>query len=176
VIPSHFHWDHVSALEDFNGVPVWVQKKSYDEAISGQPPAFIRSQFDSADIRYNFVELDDQAFLGFRKSKDIFGDGSVVLVDTDGHVSGHWSLYVKAEDNKEYFFIGDVSWTLLGVTHNSPRPWFVNALMHVDSDPGKNNKMLEAIHTLAEQRPELIVVPAHDETVLERLPRIAKRD
>ena len=88
IIPSHMHWDHASGIEDFLGVPVWIQQESYDEAIAGQPSSFLQSQYDDKSINWQILTMSDQVYQGFSKSLDIYGDGTAVLVDLSGHTHG----------------------------------------------------------------------------------------
>lgn len=169
VIPSHMHWDHVSALEDFNGTPVWVQNKEYQAALKGPSPAFIQSQFDDPKINWQTLDLQPAPYMGFSHSKDIFEDGTVVLVGLSGHTQGQVGLFVHTK-SQSLFFIGDTTWTARGIETLRGRPDLVNYLANVDDDAAKNFERIREIHAAQEQNPELIVVPAHDELVLQRLP------
>lgn len=170
IIPSHMHWDHASGLEDFAGVPIWIQKDSYQEAIAGEPPGFILSQYDDKELKWHNFELNEKHFEGFSKSVDIFNDGSVVLVDLSGHTHGQVGMFITLKSGKRYFFIGDTTWSKLGVEKNKPRPGFVDWLVGVDTDFHKNSLMIEKIHQLSLTEPELVIVPAHDELVVNTLP------
>lgn len=171
IIPSHMHWDHASGLEDFSGIPVWIQQASLDEALQGQPPGFVLSQYDSPELVWKEFTLASQSYEGFEKSLDIFGDQSAVLVDLSGHTRGQVGLFLNLPDGKRYFFIGDTTWSKIGVTRNKPRPAFVHWLVAVDSDYEKNNQVIETIHQLSVRLPEVVIVPAHDELVIHTLPR-----
>ncbi len=170
IIPSHMHWDHVSALEDFAGIPVWVQAAEHEEATQGNPPAFITSQFDSKQINWAFFTLEDVHYKGFDRSRDIYGDESVVLVDLSGHTRGQLGLFLNTPEGQSYFFIGDTAWTKLGVENNRGRPVFVDWLVGVDSHYENNAAQLNKIHQLKQRQPDLIIVPAHDELVNRSLP------
>jgi len=172
IIPSHMHWDHASGLEDFNSlnVPVWIQDNSYQEAQTGKPPGFIKSQFDSPRINWKSLKLNDKPFLGFSESLDIYGDGSAVLVDLSGHTHGQLGLFLNLPDNKQYFFIGDTAWSVIGIEQNSSRPSFVDWLVGVDTDFEKNSVVIEKIHKLAKREPNIFIAPAHDELQIQKLP------
>jgi N-acyl homoserine lactone hydrolase len=170
IIPSHMHWDHASGIEDFLGVPIWVQQKSYDEAIAGQPPGFLQSQYDHKAIDWQILKMADQAYKGFPKSFDIYADGTAVLVDLSGHTEGQLGLFLTTASGQRYFFIGDTAWTLKGISENKSRPLIENWLLGVDTDIEMNARVLEKIHRLAKQDTNLVIVPAHDELQLEKLP------
>lgn len=169
VIPSHMHWDHVSALEDFNGTPVWVQSKEYEAALNGPSPAYIQSQFDDPNINWQTLRLEPSPYMGFSHSKDIFEDGTVVLVGLSGHTQGQVGMFLNTA-NQSLFFIGDTSWTARGIETLRGRPDLVNYLVNVDADAAENFARIVEIHAAQEQNPELVVVPAHDELVLNELP------
>lgn len=169
IIPSHMHWDHASGLEDFSGVPVWTLQKSYDEAMKGLPPGFLRSQYDSPDINWQIIKLKDQDYLEFEQSFDIYGDGSAMLVDLSGHTHGQLGLFLTLENGMRYFFIGDTTWIVEGVDNNKSRPAIVEWLVGVDTDFDKNARVIDKIHQLSKQYPAMVIVPAHDERQLQRL-------
>lgn len=170
IIPSHMHWDHASGLEDFDNTPIWIPAESLLEARKGHPPGFIASQFDRQDLQWHNLKLQNNSFMEFDKSFDIYGDGSAVLVDLTGHTEGHLGLFISLENGKQYFFIGDATWALKGVIKNKPRPWIIDTLVGADSDAEKSLKVVSKIHQLKKQKPELYVVPAHDELQLQNLP------
>lgn len=171
IIPSHMHWDHASGIEDFPTTPVWIQDAEHEAAHTGEPPGFVISQFDSPDINWQTLQLNDTPYQGFAKSLDIYNDGSLVLVDMAGHSEGHLGLFVNTPTKGSYFFIGDATWTIKGVEDNEGRPGFVQWLTGVDHDVPKNLTVIDKVHTLSLERPELVIVPAHDEIVTARLPR-----
>ncbi len=170
IIPSHMHWDHVSGLEDFQEVPIWLQEISYEEAIHGEPPGFIISQYDDTNLIWKHLELDSKSYEGFQKSLDIYNDGSAVLVDLTGHTKGQLGLFLNLASGQRYFFIGDTTWSQLGVANNKPRPSFVHWMVGVDTDYDLNSAVIDQVHQLSLSKPELIVVPAHDEIVVQTLP------
>lgn len=170
IIPGHMHWDHASGIEDFPGVPVWIQNGSLDEAKTGHAPAFLKEQFDAPEIRWQTLTLKPESYLGFSPSLDLFGDGSVVLVDLSGHTVGQVGMFLTLPDGSRYFFIGDTTWVLEGITTNSSRPWITHKLAGVDHDIQQNARVIQKIHDLAKSDPALMIVPAHDENVLKTLP------
>lgn len=170
IIPSHMHWDHVSGVEDFAGVPIWVRKEERAESRQGVPPAFVKSQYDDTDLVWKTITLQPKPYRGFPYSLDVFDDNTLVLVDLSGHTNGQVGLFLNHPEGGTYFFIGDTAWTQKGVTTNRGRPVFVDWLVGVDSDFEKNGEQLQRIHALSQQDPSLIVVPAHDELINRTLP------
>tara|TARA_R110001592_G_scaffold362052_1_gene674728 strand:- start:4471 stop:5382 length:912 start_codon:yes stop_codon:yes gene_type:complete len=170
VIPSHMHWDHASGLEDFKEVPIWLQKMSHEEAVEGEPPGFVISQYDDPSLTWRYLAMDNSPYETFQKSFDVFKDGSVVLVDLSGHTHGQVGMFLNLPSGKRYFFIGDTTWSKLGVVNNKPRPKFVHWLVGVDTDYEMNSTVIDQIHKLSLAKPEIAIVPAHDELVVQTLP------
>ncbi len=171
IIPTHLHWDHASGIEDFLGVPVWVQKAEYEQAMSGKAPAFLHSQFDAEAIDWQFLDLPDIEYRGFTKSVDLYGDGAIILVDMSGHSAGQVGLFLTISSGKQFFFIGDTTWTLKGVSDNAERPAILSWLVQFNWDDAENLKQIQRVHDLAAALPELTIVPAHDELVADHLPK-----
>ena len=105
IIPTHLHWDHASGIEDFPQVPVWVQQAEYDQAMAGSAPAFLHSQIDDETINWHFIELMKGEYEGFAKSLDVYGDGSIVLVDMSGHSAGQIGIFLTISSGKRFFFM-----------------------------------------------------------------------
>jgi hypothetical protein len=79
-------------------------------------------------------------------------------------------MFLNLEGGARYFFIGDTTWVLEGVTNNSSRPWLVKTIVGVDADFEQNAGVVEKVHQLSVDQPDIVIVPAHDERVLESLP------
>lgn len=169
IIPSHMHWDHVSALPEFPEAEVWVAPKERQGAEGGVAPAFLNSQFEHV-THWHDLDMSGPSYMGFAHSQDVFADGSVVLVPLSGHTAGQVGLFLTLASGKRYFFTGDVSWTLEGFQWGADRSWLLQQFLSVDKDSAANQPLIMHIHRLMQAHPELIVVPAHDENVARMLP------
>ncbi|SDT00908.1 Metallo-beta-lactamase superfamily protein [Halopseudomonas sabulinigri] len=169
ILPSHLHWDHLGGLPDFPHTPVKVLPSGLQEAREhGQRPAFLPEHL-AGPREWQTLSLRDTPYAGFARSLDLFGDQRLVVVDLSGHTAGQVGLFVNLDSGRRLFFIGDTSWTLRGVEQNRSRPQFVQWIAHVDSDREANARVLQQIHQLHQQQPELLIVPAHDEQVARQL-------
>lgn len=170
IVPSHMHWDHASGLPDFPEAEVWVRPEERAEAARGHAPAFLTSQFSGVkhwrDLRFGGPPL-----LGFAASHDVFGDGSVVLLPLGGHTAGQVGLLLRLPSGGQYLFTGDVTWTLEGIRNGADRSWLLRRLLPLDHDEGANRAAIDHLRQLARQHPGITLVPAHDEHVLQTLPR-----
>ncbi|MEC9361623.1 MAG: MBL fold metallo-hydrolase [Pseudomonadota bacterium] len=171
VVLTHAHWDHVSGLDDLRGVPVWINRAELD-FIRGTDPA-ARLARELGDLDYHLYAFDGPPYWGFAASHDVFGDGSVVLVPAGGHTPGSVIAFIHAPDGRSYALIGDLAWQREGVDIPAERPWLARRL--VDGDEAGVREVLVRVHLLQRAVPQLLVVPAHDRRVMERLPP-ARRD
>jgi len=169
VILTHAHWDHVSGLEDLRGVPVWVNKEELEFIHSGHTLTALARQIGTQD--YRVYEFSGGPYLGFDKSHDFFGDGSIVLVPAPGHTPGSIFAFITTPSGERYVLVGDTAWQIEGIELPAERPWLSRSL--VDSDAEKVRGLLVRLHTLKKAMPDLVIVPAHDRRIWERLPSLA---
>jgi len=76
---SHTHPDHIGNVEMFPNVMLYVQKAEYEWPGANKTPRF------KAEHPVTKLEGD----------RDVFGDGSIVILATPGHTPGHQSLRVQ---------------------------------------------------------------------------------
>ncbi len=88
---SHVHPDHVGNVDEFPDATLIIQKAEWDYAMGLPQKPF------SPEHKAQLIEGD----------KDLFGDGSVVLVSTPGHTPGHQSLLVKLPKAGAVLLTGD---------------------------------------------------------------------
>lgn len=169
IVPSHMHWDHVSALPDFPDADVLISATEREHAQHGHAPAFLASQFASVK-RWRDLSFKPGAYLGFDRSLDLFGDGAVVLVPLAGHTAGQVGMFLNLPSGQRYFFTGDTTWTIEGLQKPADRSWALRHVVHVDHDEAANQAAIVQVHRIMQRFPQLTVVPAHDENVIKTLP------
>ena len=161
VILSHSHWDHVSGLEDFPGVEVWLPTEEEQFARSLSSNELIARILNSLNL--HAFEFSDGAYESFEESFDLFGDGSVVLVPLPGHTPGSTGVFVNLRSGKRFLYIGDLTWAIDGIRLPAERPWISRKL--ADTDDEGVRKSIVRVHELTQRYPSLVVVPAHDRRV-----------
>ena len=169
ILLTHAHWDHVSGVPDFPDTPVWVTAEEHrfiNEA--GVRAAAARSATEGA--RFEEYGFDDKPYLGFPQSRDVYGDGSIVIVPAPGHTPGSVIIFVALPSGKRYAFVGDLVWRIEGITLREEKPWFMRRQVDVDEKAVRGN-MLRMI-AINERYPEITIVPAHDQRVFADLPRL----
>jgi N-acyl homoserine lactone hydrolase len=98
---SHYHGDHIGGAHQFPGATLLIGKGDWDELNSPKPreganPAPLK-HWISEGGKVEPVPLD----------KDVFGDGTVMMLYTPGHTPGHHSLLVKLPQMGPVVLIGD---------------------------------------------------------------------
>ena len=105
VIVSHMHLDHAGNIEMFPNATHVVQKVEMKTAWwpeKFQAGAYVMQDFDNTRD-YKRIQLDGDY--------DLFGDGTLVVLDTKGHTQGHQSLMVKLKNTGTLFLAGDAVYT-----------------------------------------------------------------
>jgi len=169
---SHSHWDHVSGLEDFPDLEVWLAREESDY-ISRLDPRELINQLKPR-LKLHPFELLGPAYENFDRSLDLYGDGSVVFVPLEGHTPGSIGMFVNLRSGRRYFFIGDLTWSIEGVRIPAERPWMSRRLVDVDEEQVRRS--IVRVHNLLVKYPDLIVVPAHDRRVHDRVVRFPNWD
>lgn len=169
IVLTHAHWDHASGLEDFPGAEVWAAEAelaTVRAARSGIGTAW-PSQVASPALRWRAFAFAGPAFEGFERSEDLFGDGRVVAVPMAGHTPGSVGVFVTVSSGRRFFFVGDVVWTTLALADGRPKFWPARQL--VDADAEGTDRTIALIRAAQQRDPALVVVPAHDALVQDRL-------
>src|ERR1700678_3126724 len=105
---SHTHPDHIGNVEMFPNAMLYVQKSEYEWPGANNAPRF--------KPEHPVTKLEGD--------RDIFGDGSLVVLSTPGHTPGHQSLLVKLPKTGEVVLSGDAvhfksNWENRGVPANN---------------------------------------------------------
>ncbi|MGH1353197.1 MAG: MBL fold metallo-hydrolase [Methyloligellaceae bacterium] len=165
---THAHWDHVSGLENLAGVPVFFPKAElHFIKNAGHASKLAR---DLIKDKYNLYDFQSGPYMGFEKSHDVYGDGSIVIVPMLGHTPGSIAAFVNTSDGKHYALIGDTAWQTEGVSLPAERPWMARNMVDVHTQRIREN--LVTLHKIKKSNPDLIIVPAHDMRIWEKLPRL----
>jgi glyoxylase-like metal-dependent hydrolase (beta-lactamase superfamily II) len=89
VVMTHLHGDHGGANAELPDATFVVQRTEYEYARAPDIPSMVREypldQLLLDDLRYQLLDGDH----------DLFGDGTIQLLQTPGHTPGHQSLRVQ---------------------------------------------------------------------------------
>jgi N-acyl homoserine lactone hydrolase len=100
---SHYHGDHVGQVASLPEATLLIGKGDWDALIEAKPgsnanPANF-AHWISGGGKVEPVSGD----------RDVFGDGSVVMLNTPGHTPGHHSLLVKLQSMGNVMITGDLA-------------------------------------------------------------------
>jgi N-acyl homoserine lactone hydrolase len=146
LVQTHLHIDHTGALGHLLNATSVVHARELPAAFAADSPiasGYVREDFDRPEIVWQLAEGE----------LDLFGDGTIRLIETPGHSAGHMSLLLHLEMTGTVLLTADASdnraqWE--GREH--PRALF---------SPVEATRSLELLRDLAQQTDPLIVF-GHD--------------
>ena len=98
---SHYHADHTGQVASFPKATLLIGSKEWEAISSPKPAEGVNFKpFESwikGDSKVEPLALD----------KDVFGDGTVIVLRTPGHTPGHQSLFVKLPQTGNVVLSGD---------------------------------------------------------------------
>ena len=168
-LPTHTHWDHVSGLLDLPRLPVHLHRAEHDWVMNG-PVAPVGGVRDALRGRETVLhDLDGPPVLTFARSHDLFGDGSVVLVDLAGHTPGSVGVLLRLADGWA-LLAGDAAWHSSQIDDVRQKSAYPGGLADEDRD-----ETFRTLHRLHVVRRTLRIVPTHDHDAALRLARLRTR-
>jgi len=100
---SHFHADHTGQLAPFTNATLFIGKGDWDQITSPRPMQGVNvAGFKSWIDEKRKVEP-------LTGDKDVFGDGSVIVLRTPGHTPGHSALLVRLKEMGPVLLSGDAA-------------------------------------------------------------------
>ena len=100
---SHFHADHTSQLPSLPGATLLIGQREW-EALTAPKPM----QGANVDAFKHWIsgggKVEPQP-----ADKDVFGDGTVMILRTPGHTPGHQSLLVRTKESGAFILVGDAA-------------------------------------------------------------------
>ena len=97
---SHYHFDHIGQASAFPAATLLIGKGDLDALKSGAPGV------NAAPLEH-WVKGTGKSE-GVTGDKDVFGDGSVVMMNLPGHTPGHHGLLVRLKGKGPVLLSGDV--------------------------------------------------------------------
>jgi glyoxylase-like metal-dependent hydrolase (beta-lactamase superfamily II) len=99
---SHFHGDHTGQLAPFTTATLLIGKGDWDGIISPTP-------MQGANVAgFKSWISENRKVEPLIVDKDVFGDGSVIVLRMPGHTPGHSSLLVRLKDMGPVLLTGDL--------------------------------------------------------------------
>src|SRR5215467_7343171 len=100
---SHYHGDHIGQANSLPKATLLIGKGDWDVLTSAKPPAGLNPQLVS-----NWISGGGKVE-PLSQDKDVFGDGTVVILNTPGHTPGHHSLLVRLKEKGVVLLTGDLA-------------------------------------------------------------------
>jgi N-acyl homoserine lactone hydrolase len=152
---SHYHADHTGQIASFPKATLLIGAKEW-EAISSPKPA----------EGVNFKPFEgwikgDNKVEPVPTDKDVFGDGSVIVLRTPGHTPGHSSLLVKLAQMGPVILVGDAVHFHENYDSNGV-PWF-------NFDRAQTLASIERIKKIASNLKATVIIQ-HDARDVDKLP------
>jgi len=100
---SHFHADHTGQLDTVPNATLLIGQKEWDALTAPKPMAGA----NVAGFKHWISgggKVEPQA-----ADKDVFGDGTVVVLRTPGHTPGHQALLVRLKEKGPVILVGDAA-------------------------------------------------------------------
>jgi N-acyl homoserine lactone hydrolase len=157
VVMTHLHFDHASALSDFPSATVLLDMREWRAAWARD---HILHGYSTAQLdphpRYRTIDFAAPptcAHGPFKRTLDVFGDGSLTLASTPGHTAGHLSLIVRTA-RREILLAADAAYTMATIRHEQ-RPWLTH-----NRDAFEHS--LSQIQAYDHENPNALIIPGHD--------------
>jgi N-acyl homoserine lactone hydrolase len=162
---SHLHEDHIGGIRELPTAEFIVSRAEWATTERWLPElrGFLRHHIDLPGVRYRLVDFeptDEPALAPFRRTRDLMGDGSLMLLPTPGHTPGSMSMLVRRRGRAPLLLVGDVTYEF--------------ELLEAGRIPGVGEQdelrmTSSMIRELERRHPGLVILPAHDPGASARL-------
>ena len=158
---SHLHQDHIGGVRDIPQAELLVAAEEWRSLRRPLPEArgLLRAHIDIPGLRWSPVQFEPlegragASLRPFTNGRDLFDDGSLVVLPTPGHTAGSVSLFVRRNDGPPLLLVGDLTYDI----HAFERG--------VHSGVGSRRRLArtrQAVLALREANPGLRILAAHD--------------
>ena len=161
-IPTHPHIDHVGGYVQMPPIPVLLDPADLETVERARTEVTFEVVPAHAEaLSPNITPLTYQplAYEIYDRHLDLFRDGTVIIVPMHGHTPGSVGVFINQPDGTRIFLIGDAANERRAIKRRRGRR---RSLRRTDTDPAAADKVLAALHELADADPSLQIVPAHE--------------
>jgi len=152
---SHYHADHTGQVASFPKATLLIGAKEWDAISSSKPPEGANYKPFESWIK------GDSKVEPLPTDKDVFGDGTVIVLRTPGHTAGHSSLLVKLPQMGAIILSGDAVHFRENYDSDGV-PWF-------NYDRAQTVASIERIKKISSNLKATVIIQ-HDARDIEKLP------
>jgi len=152
---SHYHDDHVGQVGSFPKSTLLIGKGDWDELTSPKP----RENAATAPFA-NWIKGDGKVE-PVPLDRDVFGDGSVIMLYTPGHTPGHHSLLVKLPQMGAVLISGDLM--------HSRENYDTNGVPSINTDRAQTLASLDRVKKIVTASKATVIIQ-HDVRDIDKLP------
>lgn len=156
VVLSHLHIDHTGSIPSFPQAQLVVARAELESARAvwlWEAPFYRPSDYEGHREVREIDYSDAQAVATFTRSLDLFGDGSVLLIDLMGHTAGSQGLLVRSSSGP-VLLTGDAAYT--------QSSWRYGSMPLLAFDLDAWWLVSWKIKKFSQLEPALLVLPGHD--------------
>jgi N-acyl homoserine lactone hydrolase len=146
LLQTHLHIDHTGGLGHFPQATVILHAREREAALAAESPAatgYVREDYDRPDLRWQTIDGD----------LDVFGDGTIRMIETPGHSAGHMSLLIELTETGPVLLTADAT--------DNQRQWEGRDPVRALFSREQATRSLEFLRDLADRIDPLIVF-GHD--------------
>ena len=132
------------------------------------PPAEMSIGALPTGTYYKPYDFEGGPYLGFPRSHDVWGDGSVVIVPAPGHTPDSVVVFVNLPSGTRYALVGDLVWQMEGLEIPAEKPWPMRRLIGEDDD--EVHKDIALIRSASTRYPQIHPIPAHEASAFRAIP------
>lgn len=171
---SHLHWDHVGDPTPFTNASIILgsdAKALLEDAYPSNPdspimalPSHMPASFvDFADAQGPYKRIAPWG--PYERAVDLYGDGSLYLIDSPGHMPGHLATAARIAPDSFVFLAGDTCHNRLCY---APGERLVSEKVHHDIETARET--VRRLTKLDKEYPNAVVIIAHDSQRKEEMP------
>ena len=109
--------------------------------------------------KFEAVPWQAARLLGFDRSWDVYGDGSMIALDAPGHSPGSLMVILNL-DNQPVLITGDAVY--FKQNYEIPAPKGSIFLHKADTDPAKAMQVIERVRAISQEQPNVLILLSHD--------------